>query len=285
MNSNLIANLHIESGGQKDGPALLLLHGVTRQIADLAPIIDRLPKSIGWIAVDFPGHGKSTASIGDYRVNDYTTHIGQLLESLNRKPLIVFGHSLGAMVAAQVAAVFPTLVAAAILEDPPFSTMGAKIKESTFYLQFQGVRDLLWSLPDSPTLFKKLRELPVCRASDGVQVKFCEVRDDASLQTYANYLSQVDPRVLDPIVSAEWLDGYDLEQVAEQIRCPTLLLQADPKCGGMLTDEEAKQFATHAPNCRLTKFEGAAHLIHATHADALANEMNSFLQSLLPSLT
>jgi pimeloyl-ACP methyl ester carboxylesterase len=284
MNPNLIANLHLESGGPKTGPAILLLHGVTRQIADLAPIIDRLPKHLGWIAVDFPGHGKSPASGGDYKVHDYTLYVGQLLESLNRKPIIIFGHSLGAMVAAQAAALFPNHITGAILEDPPFSTMGAKIKESTFYLQFQGVRDLLWSMPDNLTLFRKLRDLSVRRASDGAQVKFCEIRDDASLQTYANYLSQVDPRVLDPIVSAEWLDGYDLEQVATKIRCPTLLFQADPKFGGMLTDDEANAFATNASNCRLTKFEGAAHLLHASHADALANEINRHLQSLVPSL-
>lgn len=280
MKPELIANLHVESGGPPEGPKVLLLHGVTRQVADLAPIIERLPNDFGWIAVDFPGHGRSAASDGDYKVRDYSADVAKLIEAIPQRRLVVFGHSLGAMVAAQVASFFPDRVAGAILSDPPFSTMGSRIKESSFYLQFQGVRELLWSLPDAETLFQRLRELPVRRASDLAVVRFCEVRDDASLRTYARYLSQVDPRVLDPIVSGEWLDGYDLEVIAREIAAPVLLLQAEGKFGAMLTDAEADLFCRSAADCRLKKFEGAGHLIHATHADLLAGEIDSFLKSL-----
>lgn len=280
MSSNQLAKLHIETGGPVEGPTILLLHGVTRQIADLAPIIERLPRSVGCIAVDFPGHGKSTPRSGEYKVSDYSADIVELLNEVSQHPLILFGHSLGAMVAAQVASLLPHRIAGAILSDPPFSTMGSKIKESSFFLQFEGIRDLLWSQPDKGTLFHRLREIPIRRASDLAIVRFCEVRDDTSLQTYASYLSQVDPRVLDPIVDAQWLDGYDMPAIASKINCPVLLLQADEKCGGMLTDQEAAQFASSAPNFTLKKIAGAPHLIHATHLDLLASEIDSFLKSL-----
>jgi pimeloyl-ACP methyl ester carboxylesterase len=112
----------------------------------------------------------------------------------------------------------------------------------------------------------------------------CDVRSEEALQTYAHYLSEVDALVLDPIIAAQWLDGYDFEAIAAKIAAPVLLLQADMKAGGMLTDDEANRFSQCASNCRLKKFEGASHLIHATHADALAHEMNAFLQSILPTL-
>lgn len=280
MYSKQLGNLHIETSGPAEGPTIVLLHGVTRQIADLRPIIDRLPKFFGWIAVDFPGHGKSAPRNGEYKVSDYSADIVESLNEVSQDPLVLFGHSLGAMVAAQVASLLPQRIAGAILSDPPFSTMGSKIKESSFFLQFEGIRDLLWSQPDNETLFQRLRELPIRRASDHAIVRFCEVRDDASLQTYAGYLSQVDPRVLDPIVSAEWLDGYDLVAVAKKIVAPVLLLQAETRLGGLLTSEEAELFRSSTRDCRIKKFEGASHLIHATHADLLASEIDSFLKSL-----
>jgi pimeloyl-ACP methyl ester carboxylesterase len=281
MPSQFIADLNIQSGGNETGLTILLLHGVTRQIADLQPIIDRLPTQFGWLAVDFPGHGKSPPSKGDYKVPDYSAHILRLIEQLPNRPLILFGHSLGAMVAAQVASLSPNRFAGVILEDPPFSTMGSRIKETFFYLQFQGVRDLLWSRPNPEELFQRLRELPV-RHPNGLQiVRFCDVRDDASLRNYAKYLSEVDPRVLDPIVSGQWLDGYDLGAIAAKVDCPVQLFQADEKHGGMLTHQDATQYALNAREFMLTRFDGAPHLIHATQADSLALYISSFLKYIL----
>lgn len=112
----------------------------------------------------------------------------------------------------------------------------------------------------------------------------CDVRSAEAIQAYAHYLSEVDALVLGPIVAGEWLAGYDFEAIAAMITAPVLLLQADMKAGGMLTDDEANRFRSAAPRCRLKKFEGASHLIHATHADALSQEINAFLETVLPTL-
>lgn len=285
MKSEIIANLHVEVGGSAYGPAIVLLHGVLRQFADLEPIVDRLPKDIGWIGVDMPGHGRSSpAGRHLYKVRDYCADVVQLLTGIPRRPLILLGHSLGAMVAAFAASAAPENVVGAILEDPPFSTMGSRIKESSFYLQFQGLKDLIFLSSKYQDFYGRLlaglRDLPVIRASDGARVRMSDVRGDEAIQTYARYLTQVDPRVLDPIVASEWLDGYDFEDIASKITSPVLLLQADSKAGGMLTDEDATRFSNSAAHCRVTKIEGASHLMHATHADALAEEINTFIDSL-----
>lgn len=286
MKSGIIANLHIETGGNPSGPAILLLHGVLRQIADLEPIIDRLPKDLGWIAVDMVGHGKSAPASHPYKVRDYCGDVVRLLSAIPRRPLIAFGHSLGAMVAAFAASAAPENVIGAILEDPPFTTMGSRIKESSYYLQFQGLKDLVfWTSKNQDfygSLLTGLRDLPVIRASDGERVRMSDVRGDEAIQTYARYLTQVDPRVLDPIVASQWLDGYDFEDIASKITSPILLLQADSKAGGMLTDDDATRFSKSAAHCRVTKIEGASHLMHATHADALAAEISTFIDSLRP---
>lgn len=60
----------------------------------------------------------------------------------NRCPLVLFGHSLGAMVAAAVAAEVPDRVRAIILEDPPFHTLGNRIEGSAWQAQFIGMQEI-----------------------------------------------------------------------------------------------------------------------------------------------
>ena len=273
----LLGGLNTLVGGAEAGPQLLLLHGVTRQIADLRPIFERLPPKWGWLAVDFPGHGKSPHASHDYLVRDYTDSLAPLLETLDRRPLILLGNSLGAMVAAEAAARWPDRIAAAILEEPPFSTMGDRINESSFDLQFQNVSQLLKRRLPADELFAELREISVRRPSDRSVVRFGDLRDDASLRTYASYLAEVDPRILDTVVAGRWLEGYDFEAIAAQIACPVLLLQGAAELGGMLTDDEARRFTRAARNCRLKKFDNAGHLIHAGAPDALVDEITRFL--------
>lgn len=294
--------IRYQSGGNPQGPQVVLLHGVTRQSDDMAPLFERLPESYGWVAIDFRGHGRSdrvppatdpglratgstlsqTGSDGGYWVVDYVDDIETLFHQFSnqwggREDIVLIGHSLGAMVAAAAAARWPGRFAGIILEDPPLDTMGSRIKGSTFYRQFQGVADLLDRRLDPETLFERLRDLSVCRPDTGEVVRMGDVRDEASIRTHAGYLANTDPRVLDPIVAGRWMEGYDLPTIADAIRCPLLLFQANPLLGGMMVDDDAKRLCDSASDCTHIKVDAAGHLIHASQADLMASEIGRFL--------
>jgi pimeloyl-ACP methyl ester carboxylesterase len=284
-----------QSGGNPHGPQVVFLHGVTRQSDDMAPLFERLPESYGWVAIDFRGHGRSdrvipatdsepssTGSARGYRVVDYVDDIENLFEQLSnqwdgRGDIVLMGHSLGAMVAAAAAARWPDRFAGIILEDPPFDTMGSRIKESTFYRQFVGVADLLDRHLAPETLFERLRDLSICRPDTGEVVRMGDVRDEASIRTHAGYLVNTDPRVLDPIVAGRWMDGYDLPAVADAIRCPLLLFQANPLLGGMMIDDDANRIGDSVSDCTQIRVDAAGHLIHAGQAERMASEIGRFL--------
>lgn len=273
----MILPWHQEVGGGSAEAAVVMLHGVTRRAADWLRFTPRLADSVGWRAIDFPGHGDSGPSPGDYRVLDYWDQLEGLLSSLQHPAPVLVGHSLGAMVAALAAAHLAEPIAGVVLVDPPFSTMGERFRESTFYRQFEGMAELLKSPGTAESLFPRLREMPVRRPSDGLEVPFRELRDDASLRGYAEYLSRVDPRVLEPILAGQWLEGYDLKGVGQAIRCPVVLIQGDAACGGMLTDDDAERFAGDWLDCRRIRLDGAGHLIHLTHPEVLAAEIDRLL--------
>ena len=77
--------------------------------------------------------------------------------------------------------------------------------------------------------------------SSGGFKRLGDLRDRASLAWSAQCLSQLDPEVLTPVIEGRWLDGYDFPDALSRVRCPTLLLQADPSAGGALTDADAEQ--------------------------------------------
>ena len=272
------------AGGSDDGPLVLLLHGVTRRAVDLASVYEALPEPWGWQAIDLPGHGDSARLTGDYRVIDYLEAIADRLRNIRRRPLVLLGHSLGAMLAAAAAARWPERIAGLVLEDPPFSTMGSRIELSVYNRQFVGLSELLAQPHDNwEALYHRLRQLPVCRPDNRAIVPFSQLRDDPSLQTYAQYLTNVDLAVLAPIVQGRWLEGYDLPGIARGIQCPALLLQADPACGGMLTDDEAVLFSQQARDCQLKYVAGAGHMIHASHPEWFMQQVHAFLAGLVNS--
>ena len=127
-----------DTGGP--GTPLVLLHGVTRNGDDWRPILPLLAQSHRVITVDQRGHGGSPRA-ESYLVADYCRDAVVLVRDRIAGPVVLVGHSLGAMVAAAVAAESPDLVRAAVLEDPPFQGMGDRIGGTVWQAQFIGMRN------------------------------------------------------------------------------------------------------------------------------------------------
>ena len=92
--------------GPPSGPPLLFLHGLGRSSEDIEPLA--MPLSGQWQvkALDFRGHGGSDRVPGGYHVADYVQDAVKFLEQREPGPgpVVLHGHSLGAMVALAVAA-------------------------------------------------------------------------------------------------------------------------------------------------------------------------------------
>lgn len=260
--------LRIARGGRGDAPPLLLLHGVTRNHGDFAGLFPRLADDWRLIAVDHRGHGGSGRA-ERYLVSDYVADAVRLLHDDLRESVVVLGHSLGAMVAAGVAAMVPALVRGIVLEDPPFQTMGTRIAGTAWHAQFTGMRETALQGGSVDALAEALAEIRLPRP-DGGSVRLCDLRDAAALRWSAACLADLDPEVLTPVIAGQWLDGYDPAKIAARIRCPVRVLQADPRAGGALADDECDAFAAAVPHCRVERFTGSGHLLHWVEPDRVA---------------
>mgnify|MGYP002640008840 FL=1 len=259
------------------GPTLLLLHGVTRCGEDWQPLMSALGARWKVIALDQRGHGDSPRG-GDYFVAEHVADAVRLVRDELATPLVIFGHSLGAMVAAAVAAELPQQVRGIVLEDPPFHMMGNRIAGSLWQSQFIGMRDAARRGGGIDEITDALAEIRLPR-DDGGYKRLGEVRDRASLQWSALCLSRIDPEVLTPVIEGRWLDGYDMHAVFSRIHCPTLLLQADPGAGGALTDTDAEAACAAITSCQLIRFSGCGHQLHRDRPEEVLQTFAKFALS------
>jgi pimeloyl-ACP methyl ester carboxylesterase len=270
--------LNVATSGTAE-QTLVFFHGVTRRWQDFMPLIPSLAARWEIHALDFPGHGGSDRIESEYRTVDYVEQAVWFVEQLDR-PVVLFGHSLGAMVTAAVAAAVPDRVRAIVLEDPPFETMGTRMARTPLLSYFQGIQALLEPEKSIAQYARDLAELRFGPPGDDDLLRLGDLRDPTALRFAASCLARVDPAVMLPIVEQRWLDGYDVQRVISQIRCPVLLLQADKAVGGMLVDEDAELIERTVEDCTRIRFEDVGHLIHWTRTEETLKLVTGFLESL-----
>jgi pimeloyl-ACP methyl ester carboxylesterase len=265
--------------GPASGEPLLLLHGVLRCWQDFLPILPALAANWHVHALDFRGHGQSDRVSNAYTVIDYVADALACVRSIG-KPCIIYGHSLGAMVAAAAAAESPALVRGLVLEDPPFDTLGKRIRETSFYDYFAKVRRIVRAGGATEQMQAQLADIQIAGPDGAGPRRLGDLRDATSLRFSAACLTQVDAAVLDPLLEERWLAGYELDTLFGRIKCPTLLMQADPAAGGMLTDGDAARFQQLVDRSLRIQFPGVGHLIHWMDTPGTLRYVLGFLASL-----
>ncbi|XP_029202241.2 serine hydrolase-like protein 2 [Acropora millepora] len=105
--------------GRTDGIPVLGLHGFLDNANTFDRIACLLPEDIYFIALDFPGHGKSSHRWPGmpYLHFEYIADVKKVVSHLQWKKFSIIGHSMGAGVGAHYAGTFPSEVENLILLD------------------------------------------------------------------------------------------------------------------------------------------------------------------------
>ncbi len=254
---------------EASGPAspLLLLHGLSRTHEDFATVSERLAPSWRLVGIDHRGHGRSERA-ERYLVVDYVADAVRVLRDVLRSPVVILGHSLGAMVAAAVAAALPEFVRGLVLADPPFHTMGDRIAGTPWQAQFLGMRAVATDRGPIDAVAAATAEIRLPQPGGGT-IRLGDIRDPAAIRWSAECLMALDPAVFTPVIEGHWLEDYDPFAIAGAIRCPIRLLQGDPAVGGTLTDADARRFSAAAERCTVERFSGTGHQLHWLQPDRL----------------
>jgi pimeloyl-ACP methyl ester carboxylesterase len=230
-------------------------------------------------AVDLPGHGGSDRSPGRYLVRDYLVELAAFVRQFE-EPVVIYGHSLGALLAGAVAAECPDRVRGIIAEDPPSPGFLDRVGESSYRPLFQGMQRLAGAKDDVGTVARRLGEVIVGSADDGTPLGFADVRDAASIRFSARWLCDLDPEVYTPILERRWLEGLEYPALWSRVRCPALLLAADAGAGGMLSAVDARAIMDELRDGTLVSFPQVGHQLHWLAREAVMRAVLAFLTSL-----
>lgn len=257
-----------------DGPPLILWHGLARRWQDYATLLPWLTPQWSVIALDHRGHGKSSRMPGSYLVPDYVADAVAVLEAIADRPALLYGHSLGALVAVGVAAARPDLVKGIVLEDPPSPEFLTNIGNTSYTITWQAMQRLA-GCTDIAAAARDLSNIMLLTGQ-----RLGDVRSAAALSFLASCLADLDPDTLTAPIAGTWLGDFDFYATAAQATCQTLLLAADPAAGGMLPADDAAALTLELPFGKRVDFPGRGHLLHGEHPAAVAAEVVPFLESL-----
>jgi len=242
-------------------PALLLLHGFTDSAACWEPVVPALAGMFpagGVIATDARGHGGSALPEGPAGPRQHAADQALVLDDLGvTEPVVVIGHSMGALTAITLAATRPELVAALVLEDPPPYGMGGRPR---------GV----------PAWLTDLRALDLAG-----RVAYAREHDpawsEAELPPWALSKELIDPRYCERDVTL--LDPF--HDLAPDVRCDTLLVYGDADRGGLVTDADADAFREAAAGTvTAVRVPGAGHSVRRDTAEAYLRAVRAFLDTV-----
>ena len=270
-------------GGDARGPALLMLHGVSRCGRGFAGLLPPLLPRFDVHTLDHRGHGASDRA-ASYLVRDYAADCIAVVERELSGPVVLQGHSLGSLVALLVAAALPGRVKALVLEDPPGPAFLAGVSRSDYAALFGLYQRHAGSPLPVGELARVLADAELTGES-GPPRRFGAIRDAAGVRFTAACLGRVDPAVFAPLLSDAWLESVDLLEAARRVVCPVLLLRADPALGGMLPDGDVAALVAALGDVAVIDFSAgspwgrAGHGILGQTPEAMARFVIPFLES------
>lgn len=231
------------------GDKVLLLHGVGLRAEAWNGIIDRLRSSYEIIAPDMVGHGQSTPFDHVPTLADYTDRVARAMDA----SMHVVGHSMGAMIALDLAARYPQKVLSVVALNAIYQRSDA----ARAAVQARAAQIGQTPIDPSATIARW----------------FDDPADPAALAC-DEWLRSVDPAGYGAayrVFAQE--DGPSPEALA-QMSCPALFFTGarDPNS----TEQMSRDMASVAKNGTAMAISDAAHMMPMTHTDTVAGVLADF---------
>lgn len=120
------------------GTPVVLLHGWACNSGDWSWTVDSLCAAHQVIAPDLRGHGGSSTLADDFSAHRFALDVVELLDHLGLDRVILVGHSLGGLIASEVAIRWPDRVRGLVAIDPAYGLASNATPISELVAAFRG---------------------------------------------------------------------------------------------------------------------------------------------------
>lgn len=260
--------LHYTEWGERDAPAVVLLHGLTGHCRTWDSEALVLASRCRVLALDLPGHGDSDpAPDGDYSLNALTADLAAFADATRLDHLSLVGLSLGGLVAIAYAATHPRRLARLVVVD-----IGPEIAPA-------GRARVGTLIANAPERFATVEAaLALARlAHPRYDESRLRERVEHGLRPLpgGGWAWKYDPALREAVRAGRFTDSVDLWPLWAAIDCPTLLVRGAES--DVLAPETARRMLQRQPRARLVEVPGAGHTVPGDQPGPFAALLAEFL--------
>ena len=242
-----------------NGPALVLLHGITSTGAAWGSVAGQLAADFQLIAIDHRGHGQSFKPEQGYLLTDYAADLDAILGHFGLDRPLIMGHSLGGMVALEWAIGQPDRAAALVIEDSPMRHGGEGSAE-----MFDG-----WI---------ETSLLPVNEAVAVYREKY-PAMSGAEMKRRAESITGTAMGVFTELKAAmQAHEGKSVIYRYAGINSPVQLVYGDISEGGMVPQSDARCFEQSLAQAESALLPGVGHGLHYDAPEQFLDLVTPFLK-------
>ncbi len=258
-------NVHYtRTGGDK--PPLVLAHGFSDSGMCWLRVAQALEDDFDVILPDARGHGLSSRVQPGQQLTPPDDLVG-FIQALKLDKPIVGGHSMGASTTASMAARFPALARALILEDPAWFEEPTEPQEKK---QPSAQPDPWMEFLANASTMKLEDIIAKCR-------KDSPTWDEIELPAWAESKQQFD---INFISSRQETKRPNWKDIARAIKVPTLLITAEVSKGAIVSPQIAEQAQKINPLIQVADIAGAGHNVRREAFDDYMKAIRRFLKAL-----
>lgn len=266
---NLILSAQYYQCAEKNAPVLLLMHGLTRNAKDFAPLVAHLKQTYQLIIPDQRGRGLSDYDLdpNSYHIGNYVADMFGLLDHLGCERVHIIGTSMGGLMAMVMASLAPQRIGALVLNDvgPKLELLG--LERISNYI---GRHTRYDSLDDLVSAMQKTH------ASAFVDFGFDDWRDFA-LRTHkvtdeGDWVADYDPMIkitFDTALKLAKESPSDLWPLWEKLSAHRVLAIRGA-LSDLLSDETLSQMTQSHPYCETVTIKNRGHAPLLNEDDVLA---------------
>jgi N-formylmaleamate deformylase len=248
----------LDFGGS--GPDVLVLPGITSPAITWEFVVRRLRDGLRVVVADLRGRGLSSPSAdGRYDLDAYADDAAALIEGLGLRRPVLLGHSLGARIAAALAARERTAAGPALLVDPPLTGPGRA------------------PYPTSREAFLTQLEEAYEGTTPEAVARHWPSWPRRELELRARWLPTCDERAV--MESYRQFEQEDFLPVWQRVPAPLALMRgADSP---VVTEEGARELAALRPDATVIAVEGAGHMIPWDNLGGFLDATHAFLDDVV----
>ncbi|GLZ05015.1 alpha/beta hydrolase [Actinomadura sp. NBRC 104412] len=246
---------YVDFGGS--GRPLLALHGHFGRARMFASLAGMLASGHRVVSLELRGHGHSSRG-GSYKPDEYREDVAEFVREMGLAPVDLLGHSMGGVVAFRVAARYPELVRALVVEEGGACNRRPEVPNPVLDVRSWPRR--------APTLSDLRRQIE----ARGIPDASYFMESAAEFDDGWGFLFDLDDMMesQEALVGDWWPDWL-------ASTCPALLIHG--RDSFVLPTPMAREMAARRPGTGLQEFPGCGHWVHDDAPERFAEVVGTWL--------